>query len=301
MEDRLRKFAQVVDSGSFSQAATVLHISQPALTTAVKKLERELSAVLLERQAKRLKLTAAGEIAYRAAKSLNTRVLNLRYQLADLVGQKPLVRLGLTDSMADILASEEQGFAVLKQTTDLSVVINNSSQLISATAREQLEAAIIIGGTTDTPATLAVTALGQEPLALVVHPADRQPYERFLGTGRLPNFLSYNTGSHSQYLIEKMLAEHSIIAEPAFYSTSPEVMLKMALSRQGVAVLPYAMVKQYLIDKTLVSVSPGPGVLTRPIYAIQLANRLLPEALEQTLVTASTALERLMTEASRIV
>jgi DNA-binding transcriptional LysR family regulator len=297
MEDRLRKFVQVVDSGNFSRAATTLHVSQPALTTAIKKLERELGAVLLERQAKHLTLTAAGEIAYRAAKDLNARVLNLRYELAELAGQKPLVRLGLIDSIADILASEGRGFATLKQATDLSVVINNSRQLILATAREQLEAAIIIGGTTDMPDTLAVRLLGQEPLALVVHPADRQYYEHLLRAGRLPNFLSYHIGSHSQYLIEKLLAENRIIIEPTFYSTSPEVMLKMVISRQGVAMLPYALVKPQLLDKALVRVSPGPTILSRPIYTIQLLNRLLPEALEQTLTMASTSLEKLMAEA----
>lgn len=301
MEDRLRKFAQVVDSGSFSQGAKVLHISQPALTTAVKKLERELGAVLLERQARRLELTTAGEIVYRTAKNLNVRILNLRDELAELAQQRPLVRLGLIDSIADILASEEQGFAILKQATELSVVVNNSSQLALATAREELEAAIIIGDTTDTPGILALTPLGREPLSLVVHPADQQPYERFLQTGRLPNFLSYNIGSHSHALIKTALADHGIIVEPAFYSTSPEVMLKMVLSQQGTAILPYAMVKQHLLSKTLVSINPGPDVLSRPIYAIQLMNRVLPETLEQTFTITATALEGLMAEADKIV
>jgi DNA-binding transcriptional LysR family regulator len=230
---------------------------------------------------------------------MNTQILNLRHELAALSGQKPIVRFGLIDSIADILASEAQGFAALKQLTDLSVVINNSSQLISVTAKEQLEAAIIVGGTTDTPDTLSLIPLGQEPLALVVHPADQQQYARFLQTGRLPDFLSYNIGSHSHHLIEKQLAEQGIITEPTFYSTSPEVMLKMVLSRQGVAVLPYAMVRQQLRDKQLIGLNPGRSVLTRSIYAIKLTDRSLPEVLEEMLTMAADILERLMAEVSR--
>ena len=46
MEDRIRKFAHLIDAGSFTKAARDLHISQPALSMAVQKLERELHAPL---------------------------------------------------------------------------------------------------------------------------------------------------------------------------------------------------------------------------------------------------------------
>ena len=300
MEDRLRKYAQVVDNGSFSKAALRLHISQPALTSAVKKLERELGVVLLERQAKHLVLTAAGDIAYQAARKLNIQVANLHQELTDLANLKPVVRLGLIDSVAAILAGDDRGFAALKQATDLSVIVNNSHQLTLATAKEQLEAAIIIGGTTDTPSSLEVTRLGDEPLVLVVNPADQNQYSNYAKAGRLPNFLSYNIGSHSQHLIQKALAGYGVAIEPSFYSTSPEVMLQMVLSRQGAAVLPFAMVKPQLLDGLLVGVSGEFNTLSRPIYAIRLRHRLLPEALEQTFVTAGAALDRLTDETRQI-
>jgi DNA-binding transcriptional LysR family regulator len=300
MEDRLRKFARVVDNGSFSKAALGLHISQPALTSAVKKLERELGVVLLERQAKHLTMTSAGEKAYQAAKRLNIQVANLHQELTDLANLKPLIRLGLIDSVAAIMASEAQGFAALKQATDLSVIVNNSHQLTLATVKEQLEAAIIIGGTANTPSALEVTMLGKEPLVLVVNPADQDQYRRYLKAGRLPNFLSYNTGSHSQHLIQKALAGYGVRTEPSFYSTSPEVMFKMVLSRQGAAVLPFAMVKPQLSDGLLVGINPKSNTLNRPIYAIRLRHRLLPEVLEQTFSATRTALDRLTEEARQI-
>ena len=47
MDERLKKFVQLVDSGSYTQASRQLHISQPALSVAIGKLERELHASLL--------------------------------------------------------------------------------------------------------------------------------------------------------------------------------------------------------------------------------------------------------------
>ncbi|MEZ0115079.1 DNA-binding transcriptional LysR family regulator [Catenulispora sp. EB89] len=56
----LRYFAAVVDEGSFSRAADVLHITQPALSRQIRYLEREVGAQLFERSASGTKVTDAG-------------------------------------------------------------------------------------------------------------------------------------------------------------------------------------------------------------------------------------------------
>ena len=58
----LRYFAEVADRGSFTAAARALHISQPSLSVAVKKLEEALGATLLHRSRQGVSLTRAGEI-----------------------------------------------------------------------------------------------------------------------------------------------------------------------------------------------------------------------------------------------
>lgn len=58
---QLRYFLAVAQRLNFSQAALDLHISQPALSEAVRKLEIELGVTLLERSSRRVALTAAGE------------------------------------------------------------------------------------------------------------------------------------------------------------------------------------------------------------------------------------------------
>ena len=59
---RLRLFVEVVRQGGFSRAAKVVFATQPTVSKAVKQLEHELGAVLLERLGHRSALTAAGEI-----------------------------------------------------------------------------------------------------------------------------------------------------------------------------------------------------------------------------------------------
>src|SRR5437762_2560837 len=57
---QLEYFVTVVDEGSFTRAAEVLHVTQPGLSHQFQALERELGGPLLERLPRKVRLTPAG-------------------------------------------------------------------------------------------------------------------------------------------------------------------------------------------------------------------------------------------------
>ncbi len=59
--DRVRYFQVFSETGSLVKAAEILHISQPALSKAIKLLEKEVGIRLLESDGRGLKLTSEGE------------------------------------------------------------------------------------------------------------------------------------------------------------------------------------------------------------------------------------------------
>lgn len=67
---QLRAFLEVANLGHFGRAATVLKITQPALTQRIQALERELNVQLLTRSAREVRLTSAGEVLLPYARSL---------------------------------------------------------------------------------------------------------------------------------------------------------------------------------------------------------------------------------------
>lgn len=60
---QLRQFAVLAEESSFSIAAQRLHMAQPPLSVAIRKLEEELGAKLFVRGSRGVRLTAAGEAA----------------------------------------------------------------------------------------------------------------------------------------------------------------------------------------------------------------------------------------------
>ncbi|MCV7317425.1 LysR family transcriptional regulator [Mycolicibacillus parakoreensis] len=57
---RLAQFVAVVDAGGFTRAAALWHLSQQALSSAVRQLEKEIGADLLVRAGRQISLTPAG-------------------------------------------------------------------------------------------------------------------------------------------------------------------------------------------------------------------------------------------------
>ncbi|MFI5018331.1 MAG: LysR family transcriptional regulator, partial [Dongiales bacterium] len=92
----LRAFVEVVRQGGFSQAAKVIFATQSTVSKAVKQLEDEIGAPLLDRHAHPSRLTPAGDIVYRRALKMLAERDDLVAELDELRGLKRgILRLGL--------------------------------------------------------------------------------------------------------------------------------------------------------------------------------------------------------------
>lgn len=85
--EQLRAFAAVAETGSFTRAAEKLYTSHSTVSRAVSALERELGAVLIERDNRVLGLTAAGERLLIGAKDLLSREAELKNEISKTAGK----------------------------------------------------------------------------------------------------------------------------------------------------------------------------------------------------------------------
>ena len=102
---QLRYFVAIVDHGSLSRAALVLHVAQPALTQQLRQLEEELGVQLLHRSAQGVLSTDAGKIFYEHAQAILKQVADARSAVTQSA-ERPSggVTLGLPHSISGALA-----------------------------------------------------------------------------------------------------------------------------------------------------------------------------------------------------
>jgi DNA-binding transcriptional LysR family regulator len=286
MEERLKKFASVVDYGSFTAAARSLHISQPGLTGAVQKLERELKAALLDHHARRLTLTPAGQIAYSQGKQLQMLAANLEQTISELRGQKQPFHLGCIDSLAEQLV-RRQLLGQLELQTALSLNVQSSRVLLQELGRGHLDAAIIVNQPVD-GAGLYNRRAGNEAFALVCAESRVEVTAENIKRGKLPDFLAYNPQSTTFGLLQNQLEQLGISPEYRLYSTNPSILLELAEQGRGVAALPRTMLPK--TDGRLVELKLAKP-LHRPIDICWQRGRILPAPAKQLFANLSKTMK----------
>jgi DNA-binding transcriptional LysR family regulator len=96
--DKLRIFHAVADAGSFTHAGHELNLSQSAVSRQISALEEDLHVPLFHRHARGLILTEQGEVLYRTAHEVFTKLAAAKTRLMDSK-EKPSGELKITTTV----------------------------------------------------------------------------------------------------------------------------------------------------------------------------------------------------------
>ncbi len=165
---QLQFFSVLVQEGQFGRAARRLSITQPALSNAIKQMEKLLGAELLTRSTHRLELTPVGaEVLARTDFLVNTVEVALRDIESTVQRGRAFVRIGVIPSASDSVAAAVGEF--LRETgcaLELAWRDAPSTTLLAEVRSGQLDMAI--AAITEPPGGLACVELLRDPLVLVV-------------------------------------------------------------------------------------------------------------------------------------
>lgn len=159
--NQLRYFVAVVEAGSTTEAAKVLHVSQPAVTRGIHQLEADLGVTLFERLPRAMQLTSFGASYFRHAQLVFAQLKNARAELAYL-NQNPTdeITIGAGPSwMRDLLPQAVSQLTDSYPEVSLRVRGGYDSQLLA-----MLERGEIAFGLTETADPTLRMSFNQEPL-----------------------------------------------------------------------------------------------------------------------------------------
>lgn len=96
----LRQFLALVDTGSFTAAASQLHVAQPTLSAGIAELERALGAAVIVRERRALRLTEAGNRLLVHARAIEREFGLAERGVLEAPAPAPPLRLGVIASLA---------------------------------------------------------------------------------------------------------------------------------------------------------------------------------------------------------
>ena len=144
---QLRTFVAVAELRHFARAASVCNLSQPAVSHQIALLEEEVGARLLNRAARNVSTTVAGEVLLKEAKCILAAVDRTHERMQAVVrGAVGRIRLGATPTpglylLPPLLAK----YRAAHQDYDFRFEIGSVQSIAERVARNDLDMAIVAG------------------------------------------------------------------------------------------------------------------------------------------------------------
>lgn len=235
---QLRLFAAVAEQKSVTRAAKEVHLTQPAVSIQIKRLEGKVGMPLIEHIGKELHLTVAGEEVFDAAKDVLGRLSDLETSLNDLRGEVagPL-NIHVVSSGKYFMPHLMGSFVRRYPKVEPRLEITNRADLLSSLAKNQSDLYIMGQPPEGVPVVeypfleniLVVVARPDHPLAGKKKiPLAQIAKERFVGR---------ESGSGTRKAVEKLFDQKGLSIEAYIELDSAEGIKQGVIGGLGIGVL----------------------------------------------------------------
>jgi len=273
---QLRLFNAVARHSSFTRAAEQMHLTQPAVSIQVKRLEEQVGLPLFEQVGKRIFLTAAGNEMFSASYDILGRVNELEEKIADLQGELkgPLLLSVVTTSkyfMPHLLG------AFLQQFPDVEprLVFLNQSDVIQR-LNDNLDDFVVMGQIPNTKDLEAFPFV--ENILVVAAPPDHPMVKKKKVTlEQLVNerILVREPGSGTRKAVDRILENHDLKIEPYMELGSNEAIKHAVMAGLGLSVISLHSLMSEYRSKQLAILNVENFPIRRRWYAVHLKGKKL--------------------------
>ena len=296
---QLRALQAVAEAGSFTGAAEALNYTQPAVSKTIATLERELGAVLVERQCRPVRLTDAGAALVRHADEVFALLSSARSEIEAITqADAGTVSVGTFGSAAAAFVVDALcEFRKRHPDVHVSIAEGMPSALVRRLRAGELDLAVVF----DFPAAgedigdgLDLHHLLDQPFDIVLHPSHPLAGKNRVRPGDLANedWMLQDLGPESPTLklIARMCAAAGFEPRVAFRVNDCQVILAMVAAGEGVSILPRLMLDPLHSDVVVRPVE-GDAPIQR-VAAVRLPTRYLAPAAAEFLAALHEAAKR---------
>ncbi|MGF6602635.1 DNA-binding transcriptional LysR family regulator [Paraburkholderia sp. GAS448] len=278
----IRAFIAVAQTGNFTRAATRLHLSQPALTVQIRRLEETVGVRLFDRNSRNVALTPAGrELLPVLQKSLH----DMEHVLIDAralgEGSSGMVRIACLPTFAASVLPDLI-LDLKKDVPHAGFYIRDvvASMVNTLVRNEDVDIGLTGGDLSD--AAFEILHSGVDRLVVVCpkeHPLARRRRVRLKDLVSMPLVLTAQ-GTSVRAVVDAALASASYMPEITCEPTYMMTAVAMVRGGLGVTILPDTA-REVLAEPGLVARPIDDAAFVRPIALIKKRGRTLPPVTEK--------------------
>lgn len=268
----------VVDHGGFSAASRAIHVAQPSLSQAVRRLEEELGAPLFVRAGRGVTLSHAGEAFMGPARRLLREVENVR----TAVGAHAALAIGRVDVVAlptlavDPLVGVVGRFRGRHPGVSVRVIEPSSAADLRTMVRDG-RAELGLTDSRPRDGDLVSQQVGSQELLAVLPPGAAAPS----GSITLAEFAAHPLvlgppGASTRQVVEQSMLEHSLEPRIAVEIGQREAVVPLVVGGAGATALPEPLAREAeLLGAKVRPFAPG---LLRSVSVVYARSGLSPAA-----------------------
>jgi DNA-binding transcriptional LysR family regulator len=252
--DSMRAFVLAVQLGSVTAAARALALSQPAVTTRLKGLERDAGELLLVRGRRGVRPTRAGEIFYARAQQVLKSIDELQAELrASGSLRRGTLRIGATDVMAvyylpRVLMRVKRRYPGIQ----VEVQVEGSRRLSERVRSGDLDLALVTLPVEHPE--LETSEIHRERIEMVASQEHRLARRRRVGLGELARepLIEHRRDSVTREMVDAVFRVHGFEPHVAMEVSSPEAMKQLVALGLGIAPLSRSLIAEEIAQGRLV-------------------------------------------------
>ena len=272
----LRAFLLVAESGSFSQAAKRLHLTQPAVSKRIAQLEAQLNVSLFDRIGRRISTTEAGEALLPHARAVHLELQAAQQSVRDLAGEvRGRLRLATSHHIGlhrlpPLLSFFSKAFPAVQ----LDIDFMDSEQAYELTLQGEVELAVV----TLAPSSIVnivTRPIWLDPLDFMVQEGTQLTRKKALGLKELSQHPAILPGlnTYTGQIVKSLFEQRSLPIQIAITTNYLETIRMMASVGLGWTVLPRSM-----RDPSLATLPIRDARIERTLGAIHHEGRSLSRA-----------------------
>lgn len=252
----LTYFIEVAKYKSFTKASEVLHLSQSTLSKVVKSLEDELNIELIDRSARQIELTEAGEIVLAEGEMILESLNDLSSNLYDLMNlKKGKIKIGIPPIIGFLFFPKIiKGFNTLYPDIKINLFEDGATMVKQAVRNGALDLGVVILPVDEEE--FDVVPFVDEELSLFVHHSHPLAQKEEVEIKDLQNesFILFKKGFALHDLIIQECQQAGFRPEIAYESSEWDFISELIGENLGVSILPRPVTKK--VDQDVIKSIP---------------------------------------------